>query len=278
MSRGVETITKDIALDLINSVGSEYRLTSRDYVTTLARVMSEGRWRNDNGQAILVTSDGRLVDGRHRLSAVLLLISNGVVNTFDMMVERGIPSDVMGTIDKARKRTLADDVRLSGYQGNGTAMAALMTRLWYWDRKIYNTRLTKIRPSSEEVSTTYPITPVMDELLKRANVGAHQIDMSAAQLAFVWMLFYRISKKDADSFMEQLVNGNNLDWNDPRLIARKRLRKENEEARRHGYHYSGENRIAIVILAWNVWRRGETTTGFQITGETVSNEKFPQPF
>lgn len=78
------------------------RSIGRTLTYAMARDMVSGRWQL-NHQGIAFDSHGRLVDGQHRLSAIVIA---GV--PVDMMVTTGLSPTAMATIDDHRPRNGAD--------------------------------------------------------------------------------------------------------------------------------------------------------------------------
>lgn len=73
-----------------------------------ARDMVSGDWLLD-GETIKFDTAGRLIDGRHRLSAVLAADVE-----VPMIVVRGVDPSVMDTVDAGAKRTYADALKIQG--------------------------------------------------------------------------------------------------------------------------------------------------------------------
>lgn len=69
----VETITPDIAKTMLGENVNNRRI-SHDNVNMFAREMRNGEWRF-NGEAIKFSKDGRLLDGQHRLLAVIAALT-----------------------------------------------------------------------------------------------------------------------------------------------------------------------------------------------------------
>ena len=92
-----ETITPQKArMYLDSSLGN--RPISRQFVTRYAADMRAGKWMV-NGVPIIFDEDGHLIDGHHRLEAVLVA---NVPVTFD--VRRGVQHAAYTTIDNGRSR------------------------------------------------------------------------------------------------------------------------------------------------------------------------------
>lgn len=89
---------------LATSLGN--RGVSRPRVLAFAESMNSGRWEL-NGNTIVFDVDGTLVDGHHRLHAV---VQSG--KTIPFLVVRGVSPSARVTIDTGRVRTLRDQVRM----------------------------------------------------------------------------------------------------------------------------------------------------------------------
>lgn len=76
----------------------------KDYVVAkYAKDMREGRWKDDVSGQIIVSDTGKLLDGQHRLIAVML---SGIPRAFD--VKTGVPESAFAYIDNGSSRTVAD--------------------------------------------------------------------------------------------------------------------------------------------------------------------------
>lgn len=101
-----EKITPEMAQEYLKFNTENYRSLSKDRVISYAADMKNGRWQF-NGESIKFSENGQLIDGQHRLQAI---IRAGV--PVDMLVIRGVKDDVdiydigaqrsLGQIAKAR--------------------------------------------------------------------------------------------------------------------------------------------------------------------------------
>ena len=97
----VETITPTRAAELLKGNRSN-RPLNQNWVKTLAGIITSGKWKLTH-QGIAIATDGVVVDGQHRLSAIVA--ANKAVQ---IMVARNAPTDVFDAIDGGKKRTVAD--------------------------------------------------------------------------------------------------------------------------------------------------------------------------
>ena len=100
------------------AANSENNRHLRDaHVAVLARDMKNGNWV-ENGETIIISNTGRLLDGQHRLSAI---VKSGVGQK--MVVVSDVPDSYITTIDQGASRGLHDALMVSGFK-NVTALAS----------------------------------------------------------------------------------------------------------------------------------------------------------
>jgi len=95
-------VTPDVARALLATQANNRRVRERR-VVEYARAMADGKWIAQTNQQIGVCADGRLIDGQHRLLAVIL---NG--KPIEMEITVGMPIEVQKVIDGACPRNAED--------------------------------------------------------------------------------------------------------------------------------------------------------------------------
>jgi hypothetical protein len=103
----VETITPQVAKALLEKNTNNRNIT-KGHLAFLKSEMLSGNWQF-NGQGIIVGASGRLLDGQHRLTAV---VETGV--SIDSLVLRGIDEAAFVTIDTGKHRGGADVLSIAG--------------------------------------------------------------------------------------------------------------------------------------------------------------------
>jgi hypothetical protein len=103
----VETITPQKAQEYLAKSGGN-RNISKPVVTSYATTMREGKWIL-NGEPIVFDVDGVLLNGHHRLHAIIQ--SNVPIQTF---VTRGVEHGAFTTFDCGRHRTLGQLIGMNG--------------------------------------------------------------------------------------------------------------------------------------------------------------------
>lgn len=94
-----ETITPELAEKMLSKNLPYNRKISEKTVGLYARDMAKGRWNEDAPSAIVISSKGYLIDGQHRLMAV---IKAGVPIAF--YVARGVSEKTFDYIDNGKRR------------------------------------------------------------------------------------------------------------------------------------------------------------------------------
>ena len=103
LSISMRNISPNQAQRILDRNSVDQRRVCRFTVARYARQMASGLWNSGNGEAIKISSDGDLLDGQHRLLAVVEADIN-----VDFLVIGGIHADNMVSIDDGRVRSLKD--------------------------------------------------------------------------------------------------------------------------------------------------------------------------
>lgn len=108
--------------------GGKNRALVQGHADNLARQMASGLWAN-NGQSIVLGADGRVLDGQHRLTAI---VKSGIGQTF--VVVRGVDESAITTMDTGRARAASDVLSMHGY-ANARSLAAAVRVCMFYDRR-----------------------------------------------------------------------------------------------------------------------------------------------
>ena len=134
MQTFVEKITPDQAREFLRK-NKTNRPLRQSWIRTLADIISRGEWKVTH-QGVAITTDNELLDGQHRLNAIVL---TGIAVEMNVSYDCD-PSSFM-VIDGGIKRTTSDHLRVPAI------MAATAKMIW----KLPAPTSTKI-PSSQQVA------------------------------------------------------------------------------------------------------------------------------
>ena len=119
---GWGTITPSWAEEALKGAVSNLGM-SQDGIDVLATDMAALKWRA-TGEAIIMTHDSLLLDGRKRLSAC---VKSGV--PFVALLVHGVPKTALDTMNNLRGRKLSDILHIQG-EPNYRSLATALTLLW----------------------------------------------------------------------------------------------------------------------------------------------------
>jgi hypothetical protein len=228
------------------------RPLTKSHVNFLANELISGNWQF-NGSPIVIADDESVLDGQHRLHAV---IESGVA--MDTLVVYGIAVEAFRTIDTGKNRSGSDVLALH-HPNAGRSLTSTAATASRWSLMISNRRMT----SPFKVSNT--------DLL--AHLTAHQQLWHCAETVLGYpkdgrplspgpcaALYYHMALKDAeraDSFMQRFHTGAGLEMSDAEYILRQQLHRD---AHRSTAKLPLVVRMRMVIKAWNLVRRGKPAT------------------
>lgn len=254
MKSELKIITPKFAVELLKrNVGN--RNVSRTTVDKLADDMVNGRWMI-NGETITYNKD-RLMDGQHRL---LACVKAGIPIT--SWVVEGINSDVFGSIGDTKSRSGGDVLAISGHKYAAVKSTTLIILESYMTGKI-------VSPPSYSNSKIIELAAKYDGIGDSISLCQNTKRLiPASQLSAMHYLFSKLDKVAADEFVDDLINGNNLDSYDGVYLLRERLVNNLYSKGKLHRRYI----IALVIKAWNIRRRGKVCKRLSWS----DNESFPE--
>lgn len=262
----VVMVTPELAAEML-SRNTHNRPARRHAVENYAADMTNGDWRW-TGDPIRLAVDGTVLDGQHRLMAV---VESGV--TLPFLVLSGMPVEAQENIDAGVPRRFQDVLALRG-EASAVALAAIVRKVHDWEAG-YRTLNQGGRATHAQLSRTLEAHPELREIQRATNAATqHWRDMPASLVGLAWWLFASIDQEDADHFFARLTDGQNISSGDPIYELRKQLAliRENVKGER-----SQRYMMALTIKAWNAYRRGEKIGLLKFRAGGAKPEKFPEP-
>lgn len=232
----------------------------------LKDALEEDRWILD-GQTIIFSVEGRLLDGQNRLTAV-----NETGKALRSYTVWGIPVDAFKTMDIGKKRSAADMLAANKVPDYGSTAAAL--RVHY--------RL--VSGTMRSVEQTLPDDEIMDYFMHHKEIR-YSLVYGQRIKQFVMPsvgspLHYLLRAKDdtlADAVYDQLGKGEHLSRRDPFFVLRELLnsRRKDYSPLRHSIGEKAKADIAAQLIeAWNAVRRQKTLTTKWLL--EVDQREFPE--
>lgn len=239
------------------------RKVKRGRVATYARQMTQGQWLV-TGDPVRFDADGRLLDGQHRLLAI---VESETTQT--MVVIRDLPPESFQVIDSGLPRTFADAL---GVGVPSPLAKAAVARLMFVVDVGGDPRLstdmsivsrTDVHDYYHGHAAEIDFAVSSGFRLRKAIPGQN----STGWGAFV-ILARRASVEWSEEYIEGVLTGVNLGAGDPRLALRSWMTNQ----RGDGFPTAGWH-AGLFIKAWNKWMDGETAQLLSLRAE----EQFPIP-
>jgi hypothetical protein len=261
-----EIITPAVAAEYLDQNTDNRHLRSRA-VDMYTRNMLAGEWKV-TGETIKFDRNGRLIDGQHRLAAIIRAEKQQ-----PCLVVRGLEPEVQGVIDTNLHRTAGDMLRFRGVvQGDQYVMASVgrigvareTGRL-----NSYGTINASI--SHIEIGDWLTRNPDSMEVVKktRAIVGK-KINVAPSPFAYAMWALYRIDAEAADSFLEAITEFKTEGENDPRTTLIRAFSLST-------YSHRPGITIGLMFTTWNAWRSGQILRSLPLVDAKGKQLVIPEP-
>lgn len=226
-------------------------------VDDLTNAMLNGTFKLTH-QPVAMTSEGRLLDGQHRLLAI---VRSG--RTVSLTVARDADPETFGVIDAGAKRTLADVLAVKyGHTYNAVNVAACRVVAMYDRSDVTSTAPWNTRTfagAKLDRATIAALADEMHESMNRLILDIKDINVSwrlhSNPLAALYVI-RRDSAQDAallDEFIRGLVSGADIPPGDVRLKLRDGL-VSNPAFKR----FDARLGFFVTVKAWNLYVQGES--------------------
>lgn len=224
-----------------------------DTVEVYAQDLRKGNWLVTGDTAKFDTT-GRLIDGQHRLRAILVAKTPAW-----MLIVRGVDPTVQRVLDTQAKRSAADALRFTGVEKNAHLIAGIARSALVYTDFLEN------YPSRAHINIKGASHSEIEEWVREhpevsmAAAMAVQLNKAGGKGLTAWGLAYiklmAVDPIHAQEFFSSLANFQTEGKGDPRhtLLTQSPINKA------RGRWAMGEQLVSI-ITAWNAFRRGEKLT------------------
>jgi len=262
----VDTVTltpEDAGKILAISEGQVQRNLKPSVVARITHAIQSGQWRTTH-QAIALDSDGRIVDGQHRLAAI---VRAGV--PVEVQLARDVPREAFDVIDTGSPRTPGDILRIAGFD-NGGALAASTRVLLMYDAVVgttdaFNTHrgtfttadILRVAHSDRGRQLDRALTPARTTGIALGRMGY------SSWLAVLIVLLAEAENVNPDIAIEYLAalrEGVNLSAGSPILAVRRHLSSDMGLVRSTRMGERAQVGLAMTIKAFNRWVVGDSST------------------
>jgi hypothetical protein len=259
----VITLTPDMAYAMLEKNKHNRPLDSAN-VARLERAIKNDRWKF-NGDTIKISEEGDVLDGQHRLWAV---INTG--KSVRTAIVYGVKRDAFATIDTARKlRTGSDVISINGVTRHRKVIASALTWLIRWQAKdgIPNYRAPENRVENADIEDALRAHPEMGKAAERAIALRRLCNVSV--MAFLYYVLANRNQEIADRMMDTLEDPSGIAVSDPFF----RLR--NYFTANHHHTKDAVMTIALAIKAANAAHENKKLQALSWRSHGKNAERFP---
>lgn len=245
-SMAIERIDPQVAETYLETISANRR-TRAGKIDQYARDMSTGRWHSS---VLRFDTEGRLVDGQHRLWAVIV---SGSAQVF--YVERGLSEDAVKTIDQGLSRTAGDVLAISGEASAISLASAIRYARWFEKHPgLAPSSQTREPFSPEEIIDYLKDNPGLRDAVRQGKALAKAIPYSGSLAAALQHLETKRNPELAKVFWDQMALGVEMKARTGPYLLRELVISDRLLPRDE--RMSVNTIAAVSIKAWNAWEQG----------------------
>lgn len=249
-----ERITPAKALEFLKTSENNRRL-KKHTISRYANEMLMGRWKEDTGETIKISKNGKLLDGQHRLNAV------GKANVpVNFHICYGVDERNFSILDTGLNRNAIDTFTIAGisFKSIPSIISSYLTFKkgikWYphRDDKATNTiLLEEYYKKPEEWKETSELTTnwyiMLEKRITQGTIGG------------LYTLFSEGNKDLAQKFFTELSTGvgDNLAVHE----VRAKLRRNDRTLKK----MPNSLKISLIVAAWNYYKNNKDTKHLNLT-------------
>ena len=245
-------ITPELAEQLLEKNYKGQRHIKPGKVNQFASLIARGKWNAYLGDLVRVTRDGHLIDGQHRMSAIVKI---GMAA--DVLYCEEFDMEDFPFIDAGTARTASD--ALGGVKNSNNVAATIrliiLSGIYGFLAVINNDVPRAVNPGNAEVARFYEENPWVVEIVNdgrrvRSHVGAGS---EAAYSFFIYMITPQCEEKAKD-FIEQLESDYCTD------VTFANFKKRMLSDKSNGKRLNAIETLQMLAVAWNAFYEGRELT------------------
>ncbi len=232
-----------------------------DHVNRLVRDMIAGEFVL-NGETITFDTNGRLIDGQHRLWAV---VESKVA--IDILVVWGLKPSVYDTVNTGKSKKATDFLRADHVKNANVVAAVCRMVLYHEHGQLSKQKHGNLSPTVTEIQDVLRRHP---ELQESANWASGPVK-KVTRPALAAFMHYMCSSKHPEAwvcFSQKWITGANLDPSDPVFHLRKRVLENRNRITTIDPVYL----LGLTVKAWNLALRKRAIGALNIK----EGEPFPE--
>lgn len=230
-----------------------------------AREMQLGNWLEDTGELIKISVTGKLIDGQHRLYAVIK--ANISVN---FHIATGLSDNVFKAIDTGKPRSASDIFKISGIKNSANVSSIIQLYNTMYNNKISNKKNSSfnvLRPQ-ELLDAYYEQAQYWQDIHLFGDRMYHKFQKIwlKTEISVFTAIFDNVSAIKSREFIRQICEGINVSNNGIILLRNHLISdKMSNKTKMTSVH-----RRALIIKCWNAFYSGKEMKVLRYTQELES--------
>jgi hypothetical protein len=231
------------------------RPLSKRLVRDFAEAMRRGEWQVTH-QGIALDTDGILVDGQHRLAAI---VEAGI--PVEITVFTDVPVGTFDVLDTGKKRNAADVLAIEG-EKSSVMLAAMVRTVWlYENRPELNWSGGDAGVSNHQIVEALQQHPKLRDFI---SVGEHLAAATGLIKSAAGAASYLVSQaspRDLTPWFDGITEGTGLTKGDPRLLFRRVMfAQTRKQAGLVLHRRETREHVTLYLKAFNAWATGASLT------------------
>lgn len=262
MKTTIEKITPESASKILAACNTRNRPLKAHHVSWLAAQMRNGQWKN-NGDTITFAKDGTLIDGQHRLAAVVL---SQVATEF--IIVRDADEDAFATKDTGLPRKSSDVLAITG-EAHYCLLSSTVKLLIRYNHSSKNggRLIGSLRYTNQDVIEFININPsVRDSVKFAASLSIPSGFMTPTVPAAVHYVGSIVDRRKTEEFLSLVISGIGLSAGDPVLMLRNRLMTNKMSVAK----VNRDIVLALTAKAWNLHMAGKKVSCLKYSEDEAS--------
>lgn len=244
----IEIVTASRAVEWLELNIENNRFVRERVVAAYAAAITNGDWML-TGEAIKFDRDGKLIDGQHRLRAVIV-----AQQAIPILIVRGLDPAVVSFIDTNIRRTAGDALRFAGIVTNNQFEIAAAARLALARERggLATYGAIQASVSHADILNWVRANPDIAGSSMMARRMFAKLGCGPSPLAYAIWHLSNIDAVDALAFFESVAELRTNGAGDPRYALIRALNGTDHISRRPGAT------VGLIFAAWNGYRDGIT--------------------
>jgi len=255
-----ETVNKASALDILTR-NKDNRKLKRQSIDKYVDDLQHGNFEW-NGETIKFDKNGRLIDGQHRLWAIVLADAK-----VPCLIVCGLEPKVQATIDNGQNRNASDALHFHGYIDHPSIVAAVIKAYEQWNRThtVHSRNHRYVFSPADVLNWALEHENEAKKINEFAEFSVKTLFkdapfFKASQWAFLYFLLWSLPGRQgkAKDFITKMALNSGISEDEHsaifygrRMIAR--LDKDTEG----NSHYIYTLKVKLLVKAWNLWIEGK---------------------